>query len=147
MLAAGWEALAAAEVTQPMRGYGDMALLGGLPARLFLVTSGFRRLQQSKVRALGLEQAFDAIYIDAIDEPDRTGKQGIFKLVMDTHRLAPQEVLVVGDNPDAEIASGNRLGMITAQMLRPGVVRGDNADYHIGDLRELKALLDRLAGP
>lgn len=146
MLDAGWRALAAAEVTRPMRGYGDLEMLAALSARLFLVTSGFRRLQRSKIRALRAEALFAAIFIDAIDEPERLGKQGIFKRIMDTHRFAPQEVLVVGDNPDAEIAAGKRLGMITVQMLRPGVLRGQNADFYVGDLRELKALLERFRG-
>jgi putative hydrolase of the HAD superfamily len=45
MLAAGWTVLAATEVTAPMHGYGDLAILAELPVRRFLVTSGFRRLQ------------------------------------------------------------------------------------------------------
>ena len=49
-----------------------------LPVRRFLVTSGFRRLQ-SKVRALGFADWFAAIYIDAIDEPNRRGKHGFFQ--------------------------------------------------------------------
>ena len=34
------------------------------------IDSGFRRLQESKVKALGIEHLFTAIHIDAIDEPD-----------------------------------------------------------------------------
>jgi hypothetical protein len=35
-----------------MHGYGDLALLAEIPAKLLLVTSGFRRLQESKIEAL-----------------------------------------------------------------------------------------------
>jgi putative hydrolase of the HAD superfamily len=50
-------------------------------------------------------------------------------------------VLVVGDNPDSEIEAGNRLGIPTVQVLRPGVPHGNNATRYIHDLVELKGLL------
>src|SRR5262245_34621893 len=53
MRAAGWEVFRQAEITEPMYGYEDLAVLKDLPVQRFLVTSGFRRLQESKVRALG----------------------------------------------------------------------------------------------
>jgi putative hydrolase of the HAD superfamily len=141
MRAAGWQAFRHAEVTIPMYGYGDLAVVKDLPVQRFLVTSGFRRLQESKVRALGFADWFAAIYIDAIDESDRRGKQGIFQDLLTTHRLRPNQVLVVGDNPDSEIAAGNRLGMKTVQVLRPGVPRSERASHHIQGLTELKGLL------
>src|SRR4051812_36804536 len=110
-----------------MHGYPDLHTLAELGAQLFLVTSGFRRLQDSKIRALGFERLFEAIYVDAIDESDRKGKAGIFKEILKTYHLSPEEVLIVGDNPDSEIEAGNRLGMRTVQILRAGVPRGSNA--------------------
>jgi putative hydrolase of the HAD superfamily len=141
MLAAGWEVAARTEVVTPMRGYPDLDVLAELPARLFLVTSGFRRLQASKIKALGFGPLFEAIYIDAIDEADRKGKQGIFRDILDDCSLEPAEALVVGDNPDSEIEAGNQLGMKTAQILREGVPRGNNATLYINRLAELKALM------
>src|SRR5205823_14595578 len=55
---------------------------------------------------------FAVIYIDAIDEPNRRGKHGLFQDIFSAHGLRPDEVLVVGDNPDSEIegaASASRL--------------------------------------
>ena len=143
---AGWQEFRKTEVNQPMFGYSDLALLKELPARLFLVTSGFRRLQESKVRALNFGRWFAGIYIDAIDEPDRHGKFGLFQELLATHRLQPEEVLVVGDNPDSEIEAGNRLGMKTVQILRPGVPRSECARYHIQGLGELKSILRTSTG-
>jgi putative hydrolase of the HAD superfamily len=108
------------------------------------VTTGFRRLQESKIRALGLTQFFESIHVDAIDEPERCGKQKLFELILSTHRFRPMEVLVVGDSADAEIEAGNRLGIRTVQTLRPGVSRADNADFHIHSFAELRKLLCRL---
>jgi putative hydrolase of the HAD superfamily len=39
---------------------------------------------------------------------------------MDAAGLSPEEVVIVGDNPDSEIEVGNRLGIRTVQILRPG---------------------------
>jgi putative hydrolase of the HAD superfamily len=55
--------------------------------------------------------------------------------------LLPEEVLVVGDNPESEIEAGNQLGITTVQILRPGVTRGNNASYYIDELAELTMLV------
>ena len=110
---------------------------------LFLVTSGFRRLQESKIRALGFTSVFSAIYIDAVGEANRLGKEGLFQKILRDDELSRSEVLIVGDNPDSEIAAGNRLGIATVQILRPGVERAANAKHFISGLRELRALIDR----
>ena len=146
MLAAGWAVCARLEVAVPMHGYGDLRTLADLPVLRFLVTSGFRRLQESKIKALGFERLFTAIYVDAIDEADRKGKQRTFEEILSAYQLGPKEVLAVGDNPDSEIEAGNRLGITTVQVLRPGVPRGNNATHHIEDLAELKSLLRRHEG-
>ena len=126
-----------------MHGYADIRLLAELPVLRFLVTSGFRRLQESKIKALEFERLFAAIYVDAIDEADRKGKQDTFAGILNSYQLKPEEVLVVGDNPDSEIEAGNRLGIRTVQVLRAGVTLGDNASHYIDDLAELKDLLRR----
>jgi FMN phosphatase YigB (HAD superfamily) len=143
MLTAGWKVFSQTLVETPMTGYGDLDILRELPFDLYLVTSGFRRLQESKVKALEIRPLFRGIEIDAIDEAERKGKQGIFESILDVKELRPEEVVVVGDNPDSEIEAGNRLGMKTVQILRPGVPRADNATYHIQTFNELKTLLQK----
>ncbi len=144
MLAAGSQAFQTIEVTGRMVGYGDLASLAELPADKFLVTSGFRRLQESKIRALQLEPLFTAIFVDAIGEPGRLGKLGLFQKILADYRLIPEEVLVVGDNADSELAAGQRLGIATVQTLRPGVPLASKATFHIHSLTGLKQLLKRL---
>ncbi len=143
MLKAGWKAFAEMEVLHPMHGYGDLNELLRLTQRRVLVTSGFRRLQESKIRALNLAQYLHELYVDAIDEPGRIGKEGWFRRILDSHDLAPSEAMVVGDSAASEIAAGNRLGIPTVQTLRPGVPRSDAAGFHIVSLTELTALLGR----
>lgn len=141
MFEAGWNAFVRLEVTRPMRGYADLPGLAALPAERFLVTTGFRRFQESKIRALGISALFTAIHIDAIDEPDRQGKRGLFLELIDAYQFRREDVLVVGDNPESEIEAGNSLGLRTVQILRPGVSRGSNAGHYIDGLAELLPLL------
>lgn len=141
MLAAGWAVGCRIVVDAPMRGYADLATLRDLPAKMFLVTSGFRDLQESKIDALGFRSLFEGVYVDAIDEPNRRGKAGIFREILARYALAPLDVLVVGDNPESEIDAGNRLGMTTVQILRPGIAGGANARYYIHELGELRELI------
>lgn len=144
MLDAGWRVSGEMEVRGEMRGYDDLEVLRGLPVKRYLVTSGFRRKQESKIRALGIAPLFDGISVDAIDEPARKGKQGLFEEIAASGAFASKEVLVVGDHPESEIAAGNRLGMPTVQILRPGVIEGTTAKFVIRSLRELPEVMDKL---
>jgi putative hydrolase of the HAD superfamily len=141
MRAAGFAAFKNIEVRQALHGYGDLHELAQLPAKLFLVTSGFRRLQESKVKALGIAHLFTAIHIDAIDEGKGAGKLPVFTSILQVHGYQPDEVLVVGDNPDSEIAAGNLLKLTTIQTLRPGVPPSSAATHRIRSLSELKRFL------
>lgn len=137
MLHAGWEVFRTLEVQEPMQGYPDLGLLAALDARLYLVTSGFRRLQESKIRALGIGHFFESTEVNAIDEPEHLGKRAMFAAIRESGGYVPGEVLVVGDNPESEIEAGNQLGMPTVQTLRPGVERGGNAKYYVAGLQEI----------
>lgn len=150
-LCAAWEA-ASAElvVTVPLRPYADVWALGDLAVHRVLVTTGFRRFQESKVAALGVAPLFERVVVDALGEPGRAGKAGIFGALLEELGLAPAEALVVGDSAESEIAAGNRLGIPTVQVLRRGAARAESATYHLRSLRQLPALvaaLDRGRAP
>ncbi len=141
MRAAGWKEFLKTEVTTPMRGYGDLEELGRLDVKKFLVTSGFRRLQESKIRALGVERWMDECHVDAIDEAERRFKRGWFEDMVERHALRPEDVAVVGDSAASELAAGRELGMRTIQILRPGVERSEDVDAHVRGLGELRGVL------
>ncbi|HEY0552252.1 MAG TPA: HAD family hydrolase [Verrucomicrobiae bacterium] len=144
---AGWHAFLNVEVTTPMRGYGDLDVLGELKVRRFLVTSGFRRLQESKIRVLNIAPLFTQIVVDALNEPNSRGKLAIIQDLIRTHHLVPSRTLIVGDNPDSELAAGLRLGIRTVQTLRPGVPRYLEATHHISTFHELRSLLASVKTP
>jgi putative hydrolase of the HAD superfamily len=145
MAAAAYDAFAEIEVCEPMRGYGDLDHPSALTVARFLVTSGFRRLQESKVAALGIGGQFMEIIVDAIDEPDRRGKQAHMEQILDRHGYGRDDVLVVGDNDASELLAGHRLGLRTVQTLRPGVPPSPLATYRIGSLAELPGVISSLA--
>jgi len=140
---ATWNTYSQLEVKKPMQAYDDIGILPELPVMRFLVTTGFRRFQESKIRALGISSLFTEIRVDAIDEAGKKGKQNHFADIMERRRLRPEEVMVVGDNAESEIVAGNNLGLTTVQILRPGVPRGTNADHYIEGLAGLRRLLLR----
>lgn len=144
MFEAGWHAYRSLRTPGPLRGYGDLDVLTEFRVPLFLVTTGFRDLQESKVDALGVRDRFAEVIVDDIDGHVRLGKYRIFGELVGRNGWPPDRVLVVGDNPESEIAAGNRLGMPTVQILRPGVVRDTSARWHVRDLAESRALLDSL---
>ncbi len=80
--------------------------------KLFLVTFGNREMQEKKIKALGLERAFDKIIIT--DNP--LGKEKCFREILTKYDLKPEQVLCVGDKIKDEIEVGKKLGMHTALM-------------------------------
>jgi FMN phosphatase YigB (HAD superfamily) len=109
-----------------------------------LLTTGFRRMQESKIAALHIGHLFDGIYINALDEGGAPHKQPLLEEILRTRQLAPPEVLVIGDSAGNEIAAGNALGAITVQVLRPGVTRTETARHHLATFTELPGLIARL---
>lgn len=135
MREAGWNAFSQMQVGDGLEGYTDLALVPNIPLRRYLVTSGFRRLQTSKIRALGIGPWFERVDIDAIDEGDGPhGKRPLFEQILEAEGCTADEVLVIGDNPLSELGVGQALGMTTVQTVRPGVRPWDEADYRVEGL-------------
>jgi putative hydrolase of the HAD superfamily len=137
-------AVARIEVTEPLEAYPDVAMLWTLPLRLFLVTTGYRRFQESKIASLALLERFEAIYYDALEESSRAGKEELFRRLLAERQLEPMEVVVLGDSEESEIAAGLRLGLWTIQVLRERVRPAPTAHWRIQSLTELPELLSQI---
>jgi putative hydrolase of the HAD superfamily len=142
MYEAGFAVFSRLEGQKPLHGYADLPVLPGLSIDKYLVTTGFRRLQDSKVRALGIAPWFRKVVIDAVDVPPHRGKQAIFADLLAEGGYEPDRVLAVGDNPLSELAAGKALGMVTVQTLRPRVQEAQ-ADFHIRSFDALAELIRR----
>ncbi len=106
------ELLRTTEYTGEMNPYADYESLCRLPADKYLVTTGFEKLQRSKVRQLGIEADFKKVSVVDPDVSDLS-KADIFKAIMHEENLKPEDVLVIGDDPESEIAAARSLGMDT----------------------------------
>jgi len=121
--------------------YEDVKLLDGFKQKKILVTSGLEEVQLKKVKILKIGGLFEEVIVDESSSPEN--KQKIFADVLKKYKLKPEQAMVIGDNPDSEIAAGNNLGMITVQILRrPTMLKGE-ADYHVKDLYKVKELLKK----
>jgi FMN phosphatase YigB (HAD superfamily) len=142
------EAASAIEVTEPLVPYPDVrACLEQLSLPRFLLTTGFRRLQESKLKQLGLAPLFVTVYVDAFDPPGPVGKRALLEHLVAEHGLTPPEVVVIGDRADDELAAARTLGMVAVQVLRPGVVASPEVCWRIPDLDALPALLAEIGEP
>ena len=120
----------------------DVAVLQKLGYKKALVTSGTRAIQLKKVDILGIAHYFDEIIIDEANSPE--GRKNIFSELAAQYRLKPSQVMVIGDNPDVELAAGKKLGMTTVQIVRrDNTLKGD-ADHHVKNLYEFEELLRRI---
>jgi putative hydrolase of the HAD superfamily len=98
--------------SQPMQPYADYVHIRTIPLDKFLVTTGFTKLQMSKVKMLDIEQDFKTIHI--VDpEINRQTKKDIFLEIMRTHNYHPGELLVIGDDPGSEIKAAKALDIDT----------------------------------
>jgi putative hydrolase of the HAD superfamily len=147
VIAAWHDAQLSLEITASLEPFDDVRrVLPRLTQQRFLVTTGYRRFQESKLAALGIADLFDGIYIDALDvRGGPHGKTAVFRHLMDIWALTAREIVVVGDNEHGEIAAGRALGMPTVQVLRPGVIRARLVDWHVAGLDELPTLIERIA--
>ena len=146
-LADAWhEAMSAVEVTEPLTPYPDVHEgLEQLSLRRFLLTTGFRRLQESKVRALGLVALFEGVYIDALDRPGPVGKRVVLEQLLVEQELTPANVVVLGDRADDELAAARALGMVGVQVVRPGILPSLDIPWRVPDVANLPALFARIA--
>ncbi len=98
--------------TLPMQPYADYEYVRSVPLDKFLVTTGFSKLQHSKVKMLGIGDDFKAIHIVDPEVSPKT-KKDIFAEIMEVHGYEPEEILVIGDDPESEIKAAKALGIDT----------------------------------
>ncbi|MDF2433147.1 MAG: hypothetical protein JWP44_2778 [Mucilaginibacter sp.] len=96
----------------PMQPFDEYHYIKSIPLPKFLVTTGFSKLQRSKVKMLGIENDFQEIHI--VDpEISKQTKKDVFADIMERHGYYAGDVLVIGDDPESEIKSANELGIDT----------------------------------
>lgn len=108
----GLDLLKDLEYALPMQPYEEYKYISETPIDKYLVTTGFTKLQWSKIRLLGIEADFKAIYIVDPQISSET-KKDIFAMIMSNNNYRPEELLVIGDDPESEIKAAGSLGIDT----------------------------------
>jgi putative hydrolase of the HAD superfamily len=107
---AGLAILSDIEYNDVIEPFDDYLLTKQLDYLKFLVTKGFKKLQESKIRQLSLQNDFEAYYIVDPAVSDLS-KKDIFLQIMQQYHLIPEEILVVGDDIHSEIQAAKDLGI------------------------------------
>lgn len=120
--------------------YSDYSFVKNYSIDKFLVTTGLTYLQKAKIKALNIENDFKEIIINDRLIESKT-KLDIFREIIDRHNLVPEKTYVIGDNPNSEIQAGNHLNLMTIQILRENIKKGNNAKYYINSFEDLKNII------
>lgn len=100
------------EWSQPMKAFESYSLTKNIKKLKFLVTTGFSKLQWSKIRQLDLERDFEQCIVVDPSQSEQT-KKDVFADIMERYKLLPEEVLVIGDDLHSEIQAGKDLRIDT----------------------------------
>lgn len=118
----------------------DYEFTRNLPVDKFLVTTGFLKLQQSKVEGMKIGQDFKEIHIVDPLASDRT-KKDVFADIMKRHGYTKSELLVVGDDLHSEIKAAQELG-IEAVLYDKFHLHNNNGSLRkISDFKQLESFL------
>ncbi|ANE52339.1 HAD family hydrolase [Flavisolibacter tropicus] len=125
---------------EPIDVFPDYHEIKQLPADRFLVTTGFKNLQTSKIKNMGIEQDFKEIHIVDPNTGERT-KKTVFADILQRYNLTPSDALVVGDDPESEIKAGTELGIDTVLYDKFNRYPTYNATNKISDFKELNRFI------
>ncbi|MBD0276628.1 MAG: HAD family hydrolase [Flavisolibacter sp.] len=122
-----------------IRPFNDYGHIKNVPAERFLVTTGFMKLQHSKIKGMGIEPDFREIHIVDPMTSEKTKKE-VFADIMERYGYQPAEVLVVGDDPESEIKAAQELGIDTVLYDKNNLYPQARSTYRITDFKELSQL-------
>lgn len=132
-----------AQICTPIAGV--VPLLDSLKDKvgLGIVTNGFTQLQQERLKRTGLHDYFDLLVIS-----EEVGVAKPHKAIFD-HTLAlmgnpiPEQVLMVGDNPDSDIVGGMNAGLQTCwfNQHQQEAPEGITPHYQVSSFEQLHRLL------
>ena len=119
---------------EPIDTFEDYPEIKNIPAERFLVTTGFKNMQMSKIKSLGIEADFKEVHVV---NPVLTSKKEVFADILKRYDYSPNEVLVVGDDPESEIAAAKALGIPTVLYDKQDTFTADEANYKITHFKQL----------
>jgi putative hydrolase of the HAD superfamily len=138
----GMEMLRNCEFDEPMHPFEQYSTLQQIPIDKFLVTTGFTKLQMSKVRMLNIEADFKKIYVVDPEQSNQT-KKDIFQKIIQENGYTTEEVLVIGDDPKSEIKAAIELGIDTFLFDPLDNYTNEGVTYHAKDYRDVAEIVNK----
>lgn len=123
-----------------MRPFEDFETVKELETAKFLVTSGFTKMQMSKVRAMKLDNLFKEIIVADFLSSDKS-KKDIFSEIIGKYNYRPSEILVVGDDLHSEIQAAKDLGVDYVLLDKRGIYHDLEDENKITGYDQLKRFL------
>jgi putative hydrolase of the HAD superfamily len=107
-----------------------------LPVDKFLVTTGFMKLQQSKIDGMKIRNDFKEVIVV---DPSTSGqsKQDVFVEIMKKYSYSPQDMLIVGDDPESEIKAAQTLKIDAVLYDKQGNYKSHKSLPAIADFNDL----------
>lgn len=124
-----------------IRPFDDYAETKAIDADRFLVTTGFMKMQRSKIDGMDLERDFKQVFIVDPATTDLT-KKDIFLRIVQENGYELNEVLVIGDDPDSELRAAFELGIEAILYDKIGNIDAEDAFPKINHFSQLAAYLD-----
>jgi putative hydrolase of the HAD superfamily len=98
------------EYNGPIKPFDDYDIVRQCPQQKFLVTTGFEKLQWSKIRGMKIGNDFSEIRI--VDPMNSSStKKDVFLDLIGKYALDKQALLVVGDDPHSELKAAVEIGI------------------------------------
>ncbi|MBR6177158.1 MAG: YjjG family noncanonical pyrimidine nucleotidase [Bacteroidales bacterium] len=108
--------------------------------KLYVITNGFLEVQKRKMRNSGIEQLFDMSIIS-----DEAGalkpSRKFFDYAFEKTGAVPSETLVIGDDPEADIAGAVEYGLKCIYFNRKHKPCEYKVDAEVADLKDIADLL------
>lgn len=121
--------------------------------RLGVITSGMQRIQENKLRLLGIAPSFDRIVFSS-SLPENKPGQMPFRHLLELVGTAPERAAYVGDNPLFDFRAPNQMGMLSVRVHNPeldrlDVAAADDAQIKVGSVADVRTLFlgDPVAAP
>lgn len=125
---------------EPMDYFNDYEEVRRWNIDKFLVTVGFYKMQQSKIKQLGIEKDFKEIFIVDPVNSDKT-KKDIFLEIIAKNGYSPSDLIVVGDDLKSEINAAIECGIDAVWYNRSGAQASEGKYFVIQSLKELEDFL------
>lgn len=109
---------------------------------LGMITNGYTEFQTSNIRALGIEEYFDAILISE-KEDLRKPDIRIFERALERLGVPAEGALFVGDHPLNDVEASANAGLTSIWKRNPQW-EGEAADFIIDELDEIPGLVQKL---